>query len=324
LAPPSPELPTESLDDARLLADQPLADQPLADHPLPRVRRSKGLIATVVLLSVALAAALGAIVYFYLQLEEASELIEDQNQQLEEQHDLIEKKETFGAAMTGLLQVAAEFDGVLMSTLVPYDDYDALAQLAWAHRWNPTALDRDTASAESASRDLEGLLENARAQAETNQTRTTYEKVIDTLGAGFVTTQISDTRKICDDDVLACVTSDDPFTVHVDADEGSAEYLTDWLRTGVAYHEYAHVLQFTNPDATEMALESFDGDPETMADCFALTYLPGWTLDHRIWVNSWQYWDVSIGYGHTCTAKQKQVVRDWYNELGVQHRVVSQ
>jgi len=46
--------------------------------------------------------------------------------------------------------------------------------------------------------------------------------------------------------------------------------------------------------------------------------------DHRIWVNSWQYWDVSIGYGYTCTAKQKQVVRDWYNELGVQHRVVSQ
>ena len=51
--------------------------------------------------------------------------------------------------------------------------------------------------------------------------------------------------------------------------------MNDWLRTGLAYHEYAHVLQFNNPEQTETAVESFGGDWETMADCYALTFLPG-------------------------------------------------
>ena len=100
--------------------------------------------------------------------------------------------------------------------------------------------------------------------------------------------------------------------------------MTDWLRTGIAYHEFAHVLQFTNPGPTDTALESFDGDTETMADCFALTYLDGWTLDHTIWINRYRYWEVSIGYGYTCNETQRQVVRDWYGQLGFQSRPITQ
>ena len=71
-------------------------------------------------------------------------------------------------------------------------------------------------------------------------------------------------------------------------------------------------------------LEAFGGDSETMADCFALTYLDGWTLDHEIWVSPTQYWDVSIGYGYTCNETQKQAVRDWYASSGSASSAISQ
>jgi hypothetical protein len=61
-----------------------------------------------------------------------------------------------------------------------------------------------------------------------------------------------------------------------------------------------------------------------MADCFALTYLPGWKLDHRIWINSYSWWDVSLGYGLTCDESQRQVVRNWYGSLGYEPRALSQ
>ncbi len=134
---------------------------------------------------------------------------------------------------------------------------------------------------------------------------------------------LEDADTFCNSDVLACVDSENPLVVHVDAADDGLEYTNDWLRTGIAYHEFAHVLQFTNPEPTEAALVSFDGDVETMADCFALTYLDGWTLHHTIWVSSYQYWEVDVGYGYTCTDAQRQVVRDWYGQLGVHARQIS-
>ena len=71
-------------------------------------------------------------------------------------------------------------------------------------------------------------------------------------------------------------------------------------------------------------LESFGGDSETMADCFALTYLPGWKLDHRIWTSSYMYWDVNIGYGYTCNEQQREAVRTWYDGLVFQLHPISQ
>jgi hypothetical protein len=100
--------------------------------------------------------------------------------------------------------------------------------------------------------------------------------------------------------------------------------MTDWLRTGIAYHEFAHVLQLANPEATATALEAFGGDNEQMADCYALTYLDGWTLDHTIWTSNVEYWEVSIGYGYTCSAEQMQVVRDWHEQIGFTSKPISQ
>ena len=287
-------------------------------------KRPRGGVIAIVVLSIALASALAALALYLIKLDDADSRIGEQQRQLEEQRVLIEKKATFGAAMEDLMDAATEFDGVLLSSLVPLERYQAVASQAWSHRWNSKGLDRDLSAVRNEMKDLEVLLTAATAEGATNSTGTTYEAVIDQLGSGFVTSAIDDADALCDADVLACVSSASPRTVHFDI-AGSAEpYMTDWLRTGVAYHEFAHVLQLMNPAPTETALAAFGGDDETMADCFALSYLDGWTLDHRIWMNRYDYWDVDIGYGHVCDDAQKQSVRDWYGQLGFRSGPITQ
>ncbi len=287
-------------------------------------KRSWGKILTIVLLSVALAGVVAFLVKYVYELDAANNRISEQNREIEEQRILIDKKETFGAAIDELLDSARGFDGALMSDLIPFSDYEEAAQNAWAHRWDGSKVDEVTESVRSSTRDLATLRSKADAETSTNSTGSTYETVIDRLGEGFVSSLIGDADTLCKQDVLACVTSDDPYTVHFDAASNALPYMNEWLRTGVAYHEFAHVLQFTNPTPTETALESFDGDMETMADCFTLTYLDGWSLDHRVWTSSYQYWDVNIGYGYTCNGDQRHVIKDWYGQLGFQSRPISQ
>jgi hypothetical protein len=316
----SPELTTESAP----TADGPLnVPEAVPEAKRPR-RRSRGGLIAIILLSVALTAAAAVLVVGYLQLTDANDLIEEQNRELDEQRKLIDQKETFGAAMEALLDTEAKFDGMLIPTIVPVDQHELLASRGWAHRWKPDELTADIAAVQSAASELEDLLIAADAQKGTNSSGTTNEAVIDSLGAGFVTSVIDDADTLCEKDVSGCVVWDDPYTVHFDAADSSAPYMNDRLRTGLAYHEFAHVLQIANPKETEVAAESFGGDIETMADCFALTYFDGWTLDSRVWVSSFEYWDVSMGYGYACNEAQRQVVRDWYSQLGFQSGPISQ
>jgi hypothetical protein len=298
---------------------EPIA--PEADKQVPRSRRGLIIIAA---LSVGLAAALGFLTFYVIQLNAASNLIRDQQQQIDEQKDLIDKKETFGAAMEGLLDTASKFDGLLMGSLIPMGQYQSITNQAWGHRWKSGALDGDTVRVQDAQKKLEDRWSAAQTEASTNTTGTTYESVIDALGGGFVASLMDNPDSLCASDVLACVLFSDPYTVHFDAADGAHPSMNDWTRTGVAYHEFAHVLQETNQEPTAVAAESFDGDWETMADCFALTYLDGWTLDHRVYVSDYEYWDVSIGYGYTCDESQRQVIRDWYAQLGPQLGEISQ
>ena len=289
-----------------------------------RPRRTRGFWIAIILLSLT-----GLVVGVYLtltvmELDRAKLRIERQNEEIEEQKELIDKKETFGAAMNGLLDTAARFEGVLISTVVPTEQFELVAIRAWAHRWNPDALDDDIAAAELAAGELVALLDAASAEATTNGTGSSYETVIDRLGAGHVASVIEDADATCEEEVIACVWSDDPLTVHFDVADASLPYMTDALKEGIAYHEFAHVLQFTYPEITESAVAAFGGDVETMADCFALTYLDGWKLDHRIFVGRYEYWDVSLGYGLACDEAQRQVVRDWFGQMGYKPTPISQ
>ncbi|MBO3662597.1 hypothetical protein [Microbacterium stercoris] len=258
------------------------------------------------------------------RLDEQDQRIQEQQDRIEEQDELIEQKETFGAAMQELLNTAARFETVDVGGLVPQGHLTYLAANAWRHRHDAAGLDRDIADVATATADLAKQLSDAQAAASANASGSAYETVLDELGSGFVTTSIDDADTLCGEDVAGCVVSADPRVVHIDAADDAMPYMSDWLRTGVAYHEFAHVLQVTNPEPTEVALSAFGGDLETMADCFALTYLDGWSLDHRVWVSANQYWDVTLGYGHVCDEPQRQAVRDWHAQLGYVSQPVSQ
>ena len=280
-------------------------------------RRPIGWIIVVILLFLALAATAAVLLMALQQLKDAQTVIDKQN-------DLIEDKQTFDSAMQDLVDKAGEFDGALFGTLVPQDQLYVLAARGWKDRWDADAMTKATDDAKSLTADLTAQLAKAADEASANASKTEYETVIDKLGGGFVTTAIDDADALCLDDVLGCVTSDDPYTIHIDKADVHAPYMTDFIRKGIAYHEFAHVLQYTNPDASDLAAESFGGNVETMADCFALTYLKGWALHQTVWVSDVQYYEVDVGYGYTCNSKQKGVIRTWYEGLSYQLPTITQ
>lgn len=206
---------------------------------------------------------------------------------------------------------------------MPWRTYDQLAERAWINRWDATRMSALTGRVGQVTAELESVWTSAQQEVSSNASGTTYEAVIDRLGGGFVRTVLDDQQcGTAHEGILGCVWESDPYLVHFSAAENTQPYMTDHIRTGIAYHEFAHVLQFTNPTPTDAALPAFDGDYETMADCFALTFLDGWTLDHQVWTSDYEYWDVSVGYGHVCSEPQRQAIRDWHAQLGVKPQVV--
>lgn len=290
----------------------------------PRPRRT-GWIVAIVLLALAVLVTGGVLVLTLIRLDQALGRIERQDDLIEEQRRLIDQKETFAAAMTELLRTAREFEGVPVGGLVPEDRIQSVATRAWLHRWDEAAMRSHIDEARALRDDLVARLDEAAADAARNASGTVVESVVDRLGRGFVASRLrDDADRFCGRDVWGCVSSADPYVIHFDAPDLRAPYVTDFIETGLAYHEFAHVLQMTNPRATEPALETFGGDVERMADCFALAFLDGWRLHHRVWAGPSAYWDVSVGYGYECTASERQVVRDWYAELGYRSRPVLQ
>lgn len=280
-----------------------------------------------IVLGVVVVAAAIAFVWVIMRLDGAFEQIErqqnritEQDRQLEEQRDLIERKEEFGAAVSSLLDAVDPLVGLPYETLVPWDRVETIVDDAWEHRWDAVGLRRDANEIAALTVSLTYETEAARSRAATNTSSSPWEAALDRLGAGWVSTTFADITGDCGADALACVASTGPFEVRVASSSRSDPKMTDWIRTGVAYHEYAHVLQFTNPGATDLALAAFGGDAETMADCYALTFLDGWSLEHEVPVDDLSYWEVDVGYGYSCDEAQKQVIRDWVSGLGVAKR----
>lgn len=286
-------------------------------------RSGAGRVVAIVLLSVLSLVLLLILAFALARLQGAQATIDDQDRRIDEQEEFVDRKETFGAAMESLLETARQLDGVATGSAVPLDAYTALAQEAWSSRWSTVAMDDLIQSARTERESLDGLIAAAGLEASTNATGTRYEAVIDRLGSGLVATVMDDASALCGREVWGCVLWSDPYTVHIEPSVDTLVYVDDRIREGLAYHEFAHVLQGTNPEATEIALPTFGGDVETMADCFALTYLDGWTLDSVVWVDG-EPWDVWMGYGYTCTEPERDVIRDWYDSLGVRVTPISQ
>ncbi|MEP6477907.1 MAG: hypothetical protein ABJB03_00820 [Rhodoglobus sp.] len=306
-------------------AAAPVAPEGTEPPPPPRKRRRIGWIVTVIVLVLALIATGVVLAIALTRLSEARDQINDQRDEIKHQKDLINEKETFSSAAQELTSTTAQFDGLPYATIVDTDYYASIFRREWTHRWSAGSVEADTEDVRSATQELEGVLATAKEQAASNGTGTFYESITDQLGAGYVTTSLDTADAACQQDVWGCVTSDEPFTIHYDESQTNVlPYMTDWLRTGLAYHEYAHVLQNTNPGPTDTAAAAFGDDWETMADCYALTELPGWSLDQRIYVSGNEYWDVSVGYGYTCDESQRQVIRDWVAALGYTHEPISQ
>lgn len=309
--------------------DSPSATAESVDHHAwrPRARRSTLVLGAALAVSVAVAGA--GFLWFSSQLSESrsritdqQEQIQEQQRQIDEQKGLIERKEQFGAAMADLYATIDPLIGLPYASVVPWTEIDAFAGRAWQHRWTAGALSRDVVDVEAFTALLANRAAAARGQASTNATGTPWEATLDRLGGGWVSMAFDETDRPCGLDAMACVSEGAPFIVHVSGDTRDDPQLTDWIRTGVAYHEYAHVLQFTNPEETASALTAFAGDMETMADCYALTFLDGWSLEHEVPIDDLSYWEVSVGYGYTCDDAQRQVIRDWVGGLGVQRRPV--
>ena len=299
----------------------PRVEQDAAVSP-PRPRRRWGMVVALAVVSVVLLGAVAAAVWLFVQLGQARDRIDEQNDEIREQREQIDKKESFGAAMAGLRETIAPLTGLPFTDLVPWSHYDRLAARAWEHRRDVAAMDRDIEAVNAATAEIAQKREAARAQASSNASGSVWEETLDRLGSGWVATTLADASSACEGDALACVYDSDPFVVRVNTDGGAGDGMTDWIRTGAAYHEFAHVLQNLNPDATATALESFEGDWETMADCYALTMLPGWSLEHEVPINAYEYWEVSVGYGYTCDDDQRQVIRDWNASLAVVMRTI--
>lgn len=311
-----PPLHTQSGPDPEPHSDANLARDTTALVPAAApTRRRRGARIALVALSLVTALVAAASVWLYLQLSQANALIREQDQKIEQQRELIDEKEAFGVAMAKFKKTAEGLAGLPFASLIQ-PEFTRVAEKAYAGRWNPQALAAATSSVILYTTTLEQGAEEARIEAATNATGSQWEQTLDQLGGGYVSTVFESIVAQCGDTSLACVSEEEPFLVRVDT-VGDADPLTDWMRTGVAYHEFAHVLQFTNPIATSVTALAFGGDHERMADCYALTFLDGWSLDHEVWVDDYSYWQVALGYGYTCNESERQAIRDWNAQIGI-------
>lgn len=151
-----------------------------------------------------------------------------------------------------------------------------------------------------------------------NASGTVSEALVDEAGNGYIDIAW-DAATACSasedaESTTAGCTSLDPLGVRI-LPEG--ELFGDWGVRITTLHELAHLYQ--NADLEErwdqdrsasMALEDqglFEGSGEKMADCYALAYTGGWTLENE---------QGSSGYGYVCDEAERRAICEWAALIG--------
>ena len=287
----------------------------------PRSRRAPLVFAVV--LGVLLLGALAIGGWLYLLLDEAHgqirnqhEQLDEQDQQLEEQKEIIDQKETFSAAMVRLQDTMQGVDGLPFATLAEDDRFQELATRGWIHRWHVNAVKTDTKAAEEIIAKLDEVVIGCAGRSRNEQhrhrlgsnPRPARSRVrIDGDGSG---------RDLLrrPGDGLRTFRRPVRRSRRRAQRRRAAELRLDPHRSGLPRVRARAAVHQPHPDRRDPP--RVRRRSRRMADCYALTMLDGWTLDHRVWVNAYEYWEVSVGYGYTCNDSERQAIRDWNAQLG--------
>lgn len=243
------------------------------------------------------------------QLNSAKTQTQTVEQEKEELQKQVDAKETFGAVTKELFGLMHTFDGMPYKEYFPTEEADKLIQDAYVYRSEPDYVAVSTQQMQSYVNELKTLRSEMDNEKGSNSSGDVTEGKIDELSGGMTrSSYYMPPENPCEGEASACVWSNEPRVVHFNLDafnyalEARGSSFTEWWKTGVAYHEFAHVLQNINPNETDQVTAVFNNDWELMADCFAGVY---WGGDEMI----------SYSYNRGCTGTQKQVVKEWYSSL---------
>ncbi|WP_353113357.1 hypothetical protein [Microbacterium sp.] len=223
----------------------------------------------------------------------------------------------FAAERQKYYALAAELDGNPVASLVTeVRGFQILEQRAES----PRLTEAIAADLAQEARERRERLQQRIDEAETrrgNASGSITEGLVDAAGRGFIDIRWdADTACAVSDrpgrTTTGCV-SEDPVAVHVLPE---SQLFGDWGARMVVLHELTHLYQRADSDAHAIQESSeamklvekglFQGSSEKMADCYALTYLNGWTLSNELG---------TVGYGYVCNAEERQAIRRWAAEI---------
>lgn len=170
-----------------------------------------------------------------------------------------------------------------------------------------------TQRAQAAREQLEQRIADAAARR-SNASGSVTEGLVDAAGAGFIDiawdadAACGTSRRADEGRVTAGCVSEDPLAVHIAPED---QLPGDTGMRVVVLHELTHLYQRADSDAHPDGLSAaaqlveqgyFQGSSESMADCYALTYLNQWTLTFE---------NRTMGYGYVCGDEERRLIREW-------------
>lgn len=223
----------------------------------------------------------------------------------------------FAAERQKYYALAAELDGNPVASLVTESrGFQLLEQRAEAPRLTEAAAADLAQKAKERRERLQKRIDEAETRRG-NASGSITEGLVDAAGQGFIDIRW-DAATACavsghEGRTTAGCVSEDPLAVHILPEK---QLFGDWGARMVVLHELTHLYQRADSDARGIRETSeslklveqglFQGSSEKMADCYALTYLNGWTLSNELG---------TVGYGYVCNAEERQAIRRWAADI---------